>query len=90
MDEIDEIIVFDDSNLEELYKYPTHKPDNYKAISPSKMIIYLDSNFEPATKENATLAKLIPDDGSRPYFLFVKQGKIEGLPPEKHPQSTEA
>lgn len=35
------------------------------------MIIYLDENFTPVDQEKAVMAKVIPDDGSAPYFVSV-------------------
>ena len=35
------------------------------------MIIYLDKDFRPVDEDNALLAKVIPDDESKPYFINV-------------------
>ena len=37
------------------------------------MIIYLNADFEPVEKAQATMAKVIPDDGSSPYFIRVNE-----------------
>lgn len=38
-------------------------------------IVYLDKNFNPTTKEKATIAKVFPSDGSRPYFISVNDDR---------------
>lgn len=36
------------------------------------MIIYLDRDFNPVPKEQAAVAKIVPEDGSMPYFVAVE------------------
>ena len=37
------------------------------------MIIYLDNNFNPVDKDQAVMAKVIPDNGEPPYFVSVER-----------------
>src|SRR5574343_903481 len=41
------------------------------------MIIYLTANFTPTDQASAVMAKVIPDDGSPPYFVAVNTEKPE-------------
>ena len=36
------------------------------------MIIYLNDNFDPVEKDEATIAKVIPDNGEVPYFIDIQ------------------
>jgi hypothetical protein len=62
--------------------------DSFANKALEDAVKYLDDNFQPTTKEKSNLAKVIPDDGSRPYFIHVK--KEEESPPETGDQSKEA
>jgi len=35
--------------------------------------VYLDKNFSPVDEDKAVMAKVIPEDGSAPYFVAVKK-----------------
>ena len=46
------------------------------------MIVYLDSKFNKTSKEKAVIRKVIPKDGSRPYFTKVSKTNENNKKPE--------
>ncbi len=43
------------------------------------MIVYLDKNFNPVDMAHSVMAKIIPEDGSPPYFITVENDDTKSI-----------